>query len=918
MRSLLTVLLVVGFCSVALASDDTGLIRYDFTSRNGQQLMRATTPGQTYVPANFERRLPIRNPSILGQVVWVDRNHEFAMAENTTTSPDGSMIFAGWWLNNMRYAAYASAGLEYPLWRYNVETPWTMPVGASNSKFAGTGANLPIFMWNHDSPLPYYQYALDTDYNGGGVSFSGNGNLLAIVSAVGQNDGVLAIYDISAEDTIFTRHFVPTQGLYGVDLSLDGSVAVVSNYGQLYVYEIPSGNIREALPNYSQGIAKVSSDGSRIANGDYTGVVYLYQWNGTTYDTQWIRATGHDWVTAVDLSDDGSTVVCGTLDFVGGQIAGGKFQMWDGDSGTELIDYSEYGDMVASVALSLTGQYAIAGSWGQYGFTFGDVVTCFIRTSSVPIFQLPDDLDEPGSVFSVAISDSGHYASAGGKAVHAREMGNGGMLYSIKIRDPLTNDVAVASIDAPGEFLAPGEVTIPSATYINVGSQQATFATACTVINMQNDQVIYGNAVNVTNLPSFQTYPVFYPAFTMPGGGRYRVKFSATMAGDQDLTNNDMAIMLRSWHDIQALSVQYPFDETTIEWPITAKATFKNMGSYYETIDVTLSIQDSAGAEVFSTIASVYDLEPYADQELEFEGWTPNVNGLYRAIFTAAVDSDYTPTDNAITKEFHVVQEMLYDDGRPDVSIWVDAFPSSSNRKFAERFDPNIPGPFTITNVRLYVAPAPYDGSLDYLMVTAELDGLPDTANYYAAIENPELPGPDNWASFDFSAPLLAAEPLWIVIHWPDVAASGPYIGADASGTLDRFSYWHNDATGWHLYPFYDWMFRMTLSPGVGVESEYYSGLPERVTLMQNYPNPFNPSTTIRFGLPDIGWVRLEIFDVLGRKVRTLLDRQFDVGYHTASWDGRTDGGQEVGSGVYYTRLAFNDTRVTKKILLVR
>ena len=918
MRIWLIVLLVIILCFAASASDDNGFIRYDFASRNGRQLMRATTPGQLQTPTNFERRLPIRNPDILGQVVWVDRGHEFAIAENTTTSPDGSMIFAGWWLNNMRYSAYASAGLEYPLWRYNVETPWTMPVGASDSKFAGTGAGLPLFLWNHESPLPDYQYAFDAGYNGGGASFSGNGNLLAIVSAMGANDGVLAIYNIATEDTIFTRHFVPTQGLYGVDLSLDGNIAVVSNYGQLYVYEVPSGNLREALPNYSQGIAKVSSNGSRIANGDYTGVVYLYQWSGTTYDTHWIRATGHDWVTAVDLSDDGSTVVCGTLDFVGGQIGGGKFQMWDGDSGTELIDYDEYGDMVASVALSTTGRYAIAGSWGQYGATFGDVVTCFIRTSSVPIFLLADDLDEPGSVFSVAISDSGHYASAGGKAVHARQFGNGGMLYSIKVRDPLTNDVAVASIDEPGEFLAPGEVAIPSATYINVGSQEATFATACTVINMQNDQVIYSNVVNVLNLPSFQIYPVFYPAFTMPGSGRYRIKFSASMAGDQDLSNNEMTLMLRSWHDIQAMSVQSPFDEATVEWPVTAKATFKNMGSFYETVDVTLSIQDSTGAELFSTISTVYDLEPYAEEELEFEGWTPNINGLYRGIFTAAVDSDYTPTNNTITREFHVVQEMLYDDGRPDVSIWVDAYPSSSNRKFAEKFNPNVIAPFTITNVRIYIAPAAYDGTLDYLLVTAELDGLPDTANYHAAIENPELPAPDNWASFDFSAPVMATEPLWVVIHWPDITASGPYIGADGSGTMDRFSYWHNDASGWNLYPFYDWMFRMTLSSGVGVESEYYSGLPEKVTLGQNFPNPFNPTTTMRFGLPNTGWVKLEIFDVLGRKVGTLLDRQFDVGYHTAIWNGRTDDGREAGSGVYYARLTVNSTRISKKMLLVR
>jgi WD40 repeat protein len=918
MRLRLTILFVIILCCVSAAADNNEMIKYDYATRDGQQVMRATTPGPDAMPANNDRRLPVRNPNIMAQVVWVDRNHEFAIAENTTTSPDGSLIFAGWWLNNMRYSKYASAGLEFPLWRYDVQTPWTMPVSASNSKFAGTGAELPAYIWNHDSPLPEQQFNFDPGQTGAGVSYSGNGNLLAMVIGAGQNDAILTIYDIAAQDTVFTRHFVPTQGLYGVDLSLDGSIALVSCYGQLYVFEVPSGNVREALPNYSQNIAKVSANGQRVVNGDFTGVVYLYQWNGSNYDTHWIRATGHDWVTAVDISDDGSTVVCGTLDFVG-QAYGGKFQMWDGDTGNELIDYDDYGDMVASVALSGTGQYAIAGSWGQYATTFGDVVTCFMRGSSVPIYRLEDDLDEAGSVFSVAISDSGHYAAAGGKGVHAREFGNGGMLYSIKIRDPLANDVAVASIDQPGEFLAPGQAVSPTATYINVGSLQATFATACTVINLQNSQVIYSNTANVTNLPSFNTFTVAYPTFTMPGSGRYRMKFSASMAGDLDPANNNLALVVRSWHDIQAVAVQSPSAEATVGWPITPSASFKNMGSYYENVDVSLSIRDSSGTEQFATAGTLFDLAPYAEAELEFEGWAPSVTGLYRATFTAMVDSDYTPTDNILTREFHVVQEMIYDDGVPEVSIWVDAYPSSSNRKFGQRFEPNIPAPFTVTNVRMLLGPAPFDGTLDYLVVTPELDGFPDTLSIYGGIDYPILPGPGEWGSYDMASPVTFTEPLWVVIHWPDDAEhNGPYIGADGSGTIDRESYWHNDASGWNLFPVYDWMIRMTLSSGVGVESDYYSGLPERVTLAQNYPNPFNPSTNIRFGLPNAGWVRLDIYDVLGRRVRTLINGQFDVGYHTAHWDGRTDDGHEAGSGVYYTRLNINDSRVTKKMLLVR
>jgi WD40 repeat protein len=912
----LVVVLLLAF-SLSSASEEA-MIRNDFSGSEGMKTVRSRTQGHDTTPSLLGRHRPIRNPSIMAQVLWVDRAHEFAIAENVTTTPDGSAIFAGWWLNNMRYSSYASAGLEFPVWRYNVSTPWMMPVAASDFDYAGTGANLPAFIWNNESPLPREHYEFEPGYSGGGLSFSGNGNLVAIVSAFAQTDAILVIYDMIAQDTIYTRHFEPVSGLYGVDLSLDGAVAVVSCYSALYVFEVPSGNSRGTLSNFSQGTAKTSADGTLIANGTYTGGVYLYEWNGSEYDTRWIRSTQDDWVTAIDISDDGSTVACGTLDFDGSQVAGGKFKMWDADSGTVLIDYDEYGDMVASVALSATGRYAIAGSWGQYGMTFGDVVSVFIRDSQLPIFQLADDLDESGSVFGVAISDSGRYAAAGGKAVHAREFGNGGMLYSIQIRDPLTNDVAVASIDEPGEFLAPGESAFPTATYINVGTQQASFATACTVVDLSNDQVIYSNSFDISNLPSFGTGQVFYPQWTMPGDGRYRLFFSASLSNDEDLSNNTLALIVRSWHDLVGVSVQSPFDEVTLNWSMIPTVTFRNLGSYYETFDISLSIEDSSGAEVFSAASSVFDLAPYGEEQVSFDGWVPSANGLYRAIFTAEAPEDLTPENNVISKEFRVVNEMIYDDGTAEAAFWVDAYPNSSNRMFAQRFEPNIVPPATITNIRFFQPNITYTGYFDYIHVTSELDGFPDTLNTFAVIDEPQLPGPNNWASFDLQAPIFLGDPLWMVIHWADVVDPGPYIGADNTGILDRQSYWYANEYGWNQYLFYDWMIRMTLMQGVGVESDFYSGLPDKITLGQNYPNPFNPSTKIRFGMPNAGWAKIEIFDMLGRKVRTLADKVFDAGFYTVTWDGRADNGEEISSGAYLYRLETNEARVTRKMLMLR
>jgi WD40 repeat protein len=84
-------------------------------------------------------------------------------------------------------------------------------------------------------------------------------------------------------------------------------------------------------------------------------------------------------------------------------------------------------------------------------------------------------------------------------------------------------------------------------------------------------------------------------------------------------------------------------------------------------------------------------------------------------------------------------------------------------------------------------------------------------------------------------------------------------------------------------------------------------------------PNPFRSETTINFDLPALSFVRLVVFDVRGRRVRTLLRELQPAGTRAVNWDGYTDGGQRAPSGVYFARLetAGNTTR-TRKILLTR
>jgi flagellar hook assembly protein FlgD len=88
--------------------------------------------------------------------------------------------------------------------------------------------------------------------------------------------------------------------------------------------------------------------------------------------------------------------------------------------------------------------------------------------------------------------------------------------------------------------------------------------------------------------------------------------------------------------------------------------------------------------------------------------------------------------------------------------------------------------------------------------------------------------------------------------------------------------------------------------------------------LRQNSPNPFNPRTEIAFGLRAPSACRLSIYDVSGRRVATLLDEFRGPGTHRIEWDGKTDQGREVGTGVYLYRLETDRGTSERKMLLLK
>jgi parallel beta-helix repeat protein len=98
----------------------------------------------------------------------------------------------------------------------------------------------------------------------------------------------------------------------------------------------------------------------------------------------------------------------------------------------------------------------------------------------------------------------------------------------------------------------------------------------------------------------------------------------------------------------------------------------------------------------------------------------------------------------------------------------------------------------------------------------------------------------------------------------------------------------------------------------VGID-EYDIPIPQIFSLSQNYPNPFNSATVIRYALPEPAHVKIEIFDILGRKVETLIDENQQAGYHQIIWNAA-----EKSSGIYLYKIEAGSFTETKKMLLLK
>ena len=118
-----------------------------------------------------------------------------------------------------------------------------------------------------------------------------------------------------------------------------------------------------------------------------------------------------------------------------------------------------------------------------------------------------------------------------------------------------------------------------------------------------------------------------------------------------------------------------------------------------------------------------------------------------------------------------------------------------------------------------------------------------------------------------------------------------------------------------HLVHILQWFENLVPPPtGIGGETPIYTN-----SLAQNYPNPFNPETVIKFSLKSRSRVSIRVYDVAGRLVKTLVDENREPGFHAdVTWNGTSERGEPVSSGVDFYKMVTGDFMKTKKMVLLK
>lgn len=370
----------------------------------------------------------------------------------------------------------------------------------------------------------------------------------------------------------------------------------------------------------------------------------------------------------------------------------------------------------------------------------------------------------------------------------------------------------------------------------------------------------------------------------------------------------------RLGHDLTVRSSPEPSAATPILANITPRAVIRNIGMDDELgVSVTCQI-DTFGIVIYSDTQSVDTLKTLEVKEVAFERWATSEEKIYNLSFYTHLSNDENGANNTLRVTTEV--SNLMDDFESGLGKWH----SDNGWGVTEVFVHS--GTFSLNDS----PEGEYENSVD----------SPVTYNFSFDLSELEAAHISYWTmhfleqdhDFGYVEVSIDSGLNWVqlgesytgVSNWAEESRSlTQYCGPGFNDVRIRFRM-ISDST--QMFPLFGWFLDDVAihigQPPTGVESELGDRLPTEYALSNNYPNPFNARTVIEYQLPRTGQVKLAVYNILGQRVRVLVDAPQEAGFYKLVWDGKGERGKDVASGVYFYLLKAGDYKQVKKMLLLR
>jgi hypothetical protein len=200
---------------------------------------------------------------------------------------------------------------------------------------------------------------------------------------------------------------------------------------------------------------------------------------------------------------------------------------------------------------------------------------------------------------------------------------------------------------------------------------------------------------------------------------------------------------------------------------------------------------------------------------------------------------------------------------------------------------------------------------ISHPIILTELDGMVELGDELVAYADGEVVGATKIINLD--APVVLST-------WGSFTEFGAVLPGYENGDVIELRLWSaEEGRELRLEADLDGTEYGTSPLTVGTAMVYgQNAVPTEFGLSQNYPNPFNPSTVIDFSIATEGFVSLNVYDITGRMVSTLVEGNLSTGYHSVVWNGIDNNGMSVSAGIYIYALQTETSSITRKMVFMK